>query len=235
MIALKPLASSVVVSERFVKKRTCWPSGSKCCSKRVSAIAAAERAVVERHGEQQAALGLEHAPDLVERLADVRDVLEDLRAPDEVDGAVLERDRAVLHQAHVGVRDVLACALHRLLRDLHPDRVVEQREEAPGAAAEVEHAVARPDLGEQDPPARRERVWLRVLRGVRPERLVELAHQSMVNQTRSGQFAGRGCVTAARARARARFQPASDWAPGRKRMHGNCTSSGVASALSHIR
>ena len=38
--AVKPLASSVVVSERFVKKRTCWPSGSKCASKRVSAIAA---------------------------------------------------------------------------------------------------------------------------------------------------------------------------------------------------
>ena len=39
----KPACSSAAASERRVKKRTCWPSGSKCCSKRVSAIAAACR------------------------------------------------------------------------------------------------------------------------------------------------------------------------------------------------
>ena len=142
----RPADASVRASERRVKKRTCWPSGSKCVSKRVSAITAACAAVV-RHGQQQPPVALEHAPHLVQRRRDVRDVLEHLRAPDEVELAVAERERAVrLHEPHLDAGG--SRALGRGLGDLHADRVrarvAERRQERARSAAQVEHALAGP-------------------------------------------------------------------------------------------
>ena len=76
-----------------------------------------------------------------------------------------ERERPVgLEQPHVGARDVAARTLERGLGDLDADRVgagVAQRgQEAAGAAAEVEHALAGPRLGEQQRAAALPRPWL---------------------------------------------------------------------------
>ena len=59
-----------------------------------------------------------------------------------------ERERAVrLDEPQVGAGDVAPRALERRLGDLHADRVgaglAQRGDEAPGAAAEVEHPLAR--------------------------------------------------------------------------------------------
>ena len=84
----------------------------------------------------------------------VGDVLEHLRAPDEVDARVLERQRAVgLDRAQVGAGSVAARALERRLGDLDADRIgtgrAQRRHEPARPAAEVEHPLSRPRLGEQ--------------------------------------------------------------------------------------
>jgi hypothetical protein len=54
------------------------------------------QAAVIGHGEQQPAAAAQDAADLREEPGRVRDVLEHLRAPHEVDLAVTERERAVV-------------------------------------------------------------------------------------------------------------------------------------------
>ena len=105
------------------------------------------QAAVVGHGEQRAAAALEHAAHLEQRVADVRDVLEHLRAPDEVDLAVAERERAVgLEQADVGAgtfaraRSAAASAISTPTGSAPASRSA--REEAARAAAEVEHPLA---------------------------------------------------------------------------------------------
>ena len=95
---------------------------------------------------------------------------------------MLERDRAVgLEQAQVGARGHRAGALQRGLGDLDADgvgaRVAQRGHEAAGAAAEVEHALARPRLAQQQRAAALPRPRLRVGGRVGPERLVERAHR----------------------------------------------------------
>ena len=96
--------------------------------------------------------------------------------------AVVERERPVrLEQPQVGAGRVAARALERRLGDLHADRVgarVAQRgDEAARAAAEVEHALAGPRLGEQQRPPALPRPRLGILRRVRPEGFVVGAHR----------------------------------------------------------
>ena len=134
------------------------------------------QAPVVGDGEEQAPAGLEHAPQLVQRLADVGDVLEHLGAPHEVDRAVGERDRPVLEQEHLRSGHVRARPPRRLLAQLDAHGIVEQGEKAPGPAAEVEHAVAGLDLVEQKPAPQLPGVGLGILRRVGPERLVERSH-----------------------------------------------------------
>ena len=75
----------------------------------------------------------------------------------------------------------IAGALQRGLGDLDPDgvaaRATQRRHEAAGAAAEVEHALARLGLPQQQRAAALERPRLRVGGGVVPERLVVRAHR----------------------------------------------------------
>ena len=96
--------------------------------------------------------------------------------------AVVERDRPVrLEQPQVGAGRVAAGALQRRLGDLDADgvgaRVAQRGDEAAAAAAEVEHALARPRLGEQQRPPALPRPRLGILRRVRPEGLVVGAHR----------------------------------------------------------
>ena len=165
-----------------MKKRTCWPSGSKWASKRVSAIAAAWRRPWNGTVSSSRPPRLSTRRASLSSVADVRDVLEHLRAPDEVELAVAERERAVgLEQPHVGAGHVRSRPLDGRLGDLDPDRVgarvAQRRQEAPGAAAEVQHALAR--LAPRASSSARRRSHAHgsgSARRVGPERLVEGAH-----------------------------------------------------------
>ena len=150
----KLVATSVPASEPRVKKRRCWPSGSKWAVEAGQREQDSLRAAVVGDGDEQAAAGAQHAARLEQQVAGVGGMLEHLRAPHEVDRRVLERDRPVgLQQPQVGARRDGAGALQRGLGDLHAHGVrpgVAQRgHEAPGAAAEVEHPLAAPRLAEQ--------------------------------------------------------------------------------------
>ena len=141
---------------------------------------APEPAVVG-HGHEQAAAGRQHAARLGQQRDGVGDVLEHLGAPDEVDLAVAERDAAArVEQPQVGAGHVAPRPLQRPLGELHPDRVraglAQRGDEAPGAAAEVEHPVAGPQLAEQQraPPLPLPR--LGVVGQPGPDALVEVAH-----------------------------------------------------------
>ena len=100
------------------------------------------------HGDEQPPAAPQHAPHLGEEGDRVRHVLEHLRAPHDVDLAVAERERAVGRDApQVGAGDVAPRARQRRLGQLHADRlgarVAQRGDEAAGAAAEVEHPLAR--------------------------------------------------------------------------------------------
>jgi hypothetical protein len=136
-----------------------------------------EPAVI-RDGDEHASVRFQHAPHLQQRVRDVRDVLEHLRAPHQIDLAMADGKAAVgLQEPDVGAGHVVACPVDGLLGDLNADRVGEAGEEAPGAAAEVEDSVPRLDLALQQRVSLRERPRLGVLRRVGPERFVELAQR----------------------------------------------------------
>ena len=130
---------------------------------------------------EQAPAGAQHAPRLGEQPGGVGDVLEHLRAPDEVDARVLERDRPVgAERAQVGALDVAARALERAVGELDADRVgagVAQRgDEAPGAAAEVEHPLAGGARRRAAARGGAPTPTARVLGQLRPHILVERLH-----------------------------------------------------------
>ena len=123
----------------------------------------------------------EHAPRLGQQPRGVGDVLEHLRAPHEVDARVLERDRAVgAERAQVGAGHVAARALERALGELDADgvgaRVAQGGDEAAGAAAEVEHALAGAGLAEQQRAAALAGPRLGVLGQLGPDVLVVGLH-----------------------------------------------------------
>ena len=94
---------------------------------------------------------------------------------------MLERDRAVRgHQAQIGAGSVGRGAVERGLRDLdaHGIRagVAQRRNEAPGAAAEVQDALAGARLAEQQRAAPLPGPRLGIGRRLSPEVLVVRAH-----------------------------------------------------------
>ena len=137
--------------------------------------------VVRRRGDEQGPAGGQDAPDLGEQAGGVGDVLEHLRAPHHVDARVLERDRPVgAEQAQVRAGHVAPRALERALGQVDADRVgalgAQRRHEAPGAAPEIEHALAPPGLLEEDgaPPLPLPR--LGILGQLRPDVFVKRFH-----------------------------------------------------------
>ena len=78
--------------------------GSKCCVEAQQADQRGLDAAVERHGDEQAPAGAQHAPRLEQQVLGVGDVLEHLRAPHQVDARVLERQRAVRLDQRAGRR-----------------------------------------------------------------------------------------------------------------------------------
>ena len=138
-------------------------------------------AAVLGHREQQPPAGPQDAADLGQEADGVGHVLEHLRAPDEIDLAVPERQAAVGRDpAQVGARGDAAGALERRLGELDADgigaRVAQRGDEAPGPAAEVEHALAGPRLAQQESAAAAPLPRLRILGLGRPCALVVLAH-----------------------------------------------------------
>ena len=138
-------------------------------------------AAVLGHREQEPPAGPQDAADLGQEADGVGHVLEHLRAPDEIDLAVPERQAAVGRDpAQVGARGDAAGALERRLGELDADgigaRVAQRGDEAPGSAAEVEHALAGPRLAQQESAAAAPLPRLRILGLGRPCALVVLAH-----------------------------------------------------------
>ena len=148
------------------------------------------------HGDEDPAAGLEDAPRLGEEARRVGDVLEHLAAPDEVDLAVAERERAVgLDEAQVRAGHVAPGPLQRALGDLDADRVgadlAQRGDEAAGAAAEVEHPLAGLRLAEQQRPPRGPQPRLRVVGRVGPDALVEVAHAQEATNVNPAGWGGR--------------------------------------------
>ena len=108
-------------------------------------------------------------------------MLEHLARPHDVDGVLVERQRAVLgREARIEARDACPRAAQRLLRDVDGDDGApgggEVRREGAVARAEVEHAVAPRDVLQQERAARGEPLGPRVLGHRPPHRLAPGLH-----------------------------------------------------------
>ena len=138
---------------------------------------------VGRSGHEQPPTRTQHATDLRQQPGGVGDVLEHLRAPDEVDLAVGQRQRPVRRrEPQIGAGGDARARSRAASATSTPTGSApggaQRGDEAPGAAAEVEHALARPCLGEQEPAPPGPRPRLGVGRRGGPRVLVEGAHRA---------------------------------------------------------
>ncbi|MGA2009490.1 MAG: O-antigen ligase family protein [Solirubrobacteraceae bacterium] len=118
-------------------------------------------APVAGSGEQQPAGARQDAPDLRQPAGGVGDVLDHLAGPDDVEGPVVDRERAVDRrpgEAQLRVR--AARASQRGLGHVDPEHLGARSGQRGGqltrTAAEVEHAVAGPHVGQRERPPQRE-------------------------------------------------------------------------------
>ena len=206
----KPGRASAPRSDRAVKKRRCWPSGSKCASKRASAIAVRRHSGARAWSPAGARRGAARAGTPAAGRA---------RRPRARASRCTRRGRTRRGRsgsvpsgstsARYASGAFLARALERCLGESAPTgrRRARRVRKRPGAAAEVE-PLGRParSCAEQQLAAPRPAPRLRVARRVRPDRLVDAPHREPAHLPAS-RAARRG---SRRARAGERCQPWSN-------------------------
>ena len=129
---------------------------------------------VVRRREQQPTARAQDAAHLVQRADGIHHVLERLAQPDDVEGRVLERERAV-ERDEPRVDAAPARPAHRLRRDVGRDgRPGQRRGEEALAAPQVEHRVPARDAREQPVAADREALGLGALGDRGPYRVEQI-------------------------------------------------------------
>jgi hypothetical protein len=136
-------------------------------------------ALVGRRAEHERTTRAQHAAHLREPAGGVRDVLDHLPGPDDVEAHVRKRPRSPgIDEAHVDPRVALTRAAQRLRGDVDPHRLApgphQLAREAALGAADVEHARSRGRVLEQEGQARRHMRGLLALRDALPKGLVML-------------------------------------------------------------
>lgn len=143
-------------------------------------------AAVRRRRQQQPAAGCQHAPHLREPAGRVRDVLDHLAAPNELERVLIEGERSFdRDEAEIEIGMPGARPAQRSLRHLHADRLhparCEERGEFPGAATEVERPVSGPGLAQQEVPSALEVRRLEFVREPVPQVFVVVLHRATVS------------------------------------------------------
>ena len=141
-------------------------------------------AAVVRRRHEQAAAPAQHAADVGEKPDDIRDVLEHLAGPHDVERVLVERQRRPLvDAARIEAGHARAGAAQRLLGDVDRDDIAagrdELRGEGPVAGAEVQDALSPLHVREQERAAGREPLRPRVLRHRPPHRLAPGLHRGL--------------------------------------------------------
>ena len=129
--------------------------------------------------QHERAAGAQHAAHLREPAGGIRDVLDHLPRPDDVEAHVLQRPRSLRRDAaHIDPRIALARPAQRLLGDVdpdrHPPRMHKLARKATFGTADVQHPRSRGRVREQEGQARGQVRRLLALRDALPESLVVL-------------------------------------------------------------
>jgi hypothetical protein len=137
--------------------------------------------------QQQPSARRQHAPDLREPAGRVGNMLDHLARPNEVEGAIPQRQRPLDRgDAEIEARMPRPGSIECRLRDLDPNHggpgARELGREVTDAATEVQRPIATPGLGQEVRPAHSEVRWGELIRQPLPEIFVVCLHGATVSR-----------------------------------------------------